>query len=134
MTEPSTIRLERLYAQGPVAVWRALTEPALHARWWASGDVRPVVSHRFELDMGPFGSQPCEVLAVEVERLLCYRFAVGTLDTTLTWQLAPEGVGTHLTLTHEGFDLGSPMGRRAFEGMKAGWPGVLERLEAALRG
>lgn len=129
-----TIRLERVYPHPPAAVWRALTEPELHARWWAAGDVRAVVGHRFALDMGKWGQQPCEVLAVEPERLFSYRFATGTLDTTVTWQLVPEGDGaTRLTLTHAGFDLDSPLARAAFEGMGAGWPGVLERLAAALQ-
>jgi uncharacterized protein YndB with AHSA1/START domain len=81
--------------------------------------------------MGPWGKQPCEVLAVEPERLLRYRFATTTLDTIITWQLAPEGSGTRLTLIQEGFDLDSPMGRRAFEGMKPGWPGILAKLGTA---
>ncbi|RKG69430.1 SRPBCC domain-containing protein [Corallococcus sp. CA054B] len=134
MNPPAVIQLDHVYAHPPSAVWKALTDPALHARWWAAGDVRPIVGHRFTLDMGPWGQQPCEVLAVESERLLQYRFATGTLDTTLTWRLVPEGTGTRLTLVHEGFNLDSPMGRRAFEGMKPGWPGVLARLGAALEG
>lgn len=134
MNPPPVIRLEHRYRHPPAAVWRALTDPALHARWWAAGDVRPVVGHRFDLDMSPWGKQPCEVIAVEPERLLQYRFAQGTLNTTLTWRLTPEGSGTLLTLVHEGFDLDSPMGRRAFEGMKPGWPGVLARMESVLEG
>ncbi|MFP2899041.1 MULTISPECIES: SRPBCC family protein [Corallococcus] len=132
MNPPAIIQLDHVYAHPPAAVWKALTDPALHAKWWAAGDVRPVVGHRFTLDMGAWGQQPCEVLAVEPERLLKYSFATGTLDTTLTWRLTPEGTGTRLTLTHEGFNLDSPMGRRAFEGMKPGWPGLLARLGTAL--
>jgi uncharacterized protein YndB with AHSA1/START domain len=132
MTAPNTIHLEHVYAHPPAAVWRALTDPALHARWSAPGDIRPVVGHRFTLDMGPWGQQPCEVLAAEPERLLSYRFAVGTLDTVVTFKLAPEGAGTRLTLLHEGFDLDSPMGRGAFEGMGRGWPGLLVRLGTVL--
>ncbi|MEU6933859.1 SRPBCC domain-containing protein [Streptomyces sp. NPDC046374] len=134
MTEPArdTIHCARFLPHPPAAVWRALTDPELHARWWAAGDVKPLVGHRFTLDMGSFGSQPCEVTAVEDERLLAYRFAEGTLDTTLTWRLEPEGTGTRLFLTHSGFDLDSPMGRQAYEGMGRGWPHVLERLDAAL--
>ncbi len=132
--KPAIIQLEHVYPHPPSAVWKALTDPELHARWWAAGDIRPVVGHRFDLDMGPFGKQPCEVLEVEPERLLRYRFSAGRLDTVITWRLFPEGDGTRLRLTHEGFDLDSPMSRQAFEGMKPGWPGVLARLEAALRG
>ena len=43
-----------------------------------------------------------------------------------------EGPADTLTLTHEGFDLDSPLGRSAFEGMKPGWPGILKRIEATL--
>ncbi|MBN9687798.1 MULTISPECIES: SRPBCC family protein [unclassified Corallococcus] len=132
MNPPAVIQLDHVYAHPPSAVWKALTTPELHAKWWAAGDVRPVVGHRFTLDMGAWGQQPCEVVAVEPERLLQYRFATGTLDTTLTWRLVPEGTGTRLTLVHEGFNLDSPMGRRAFEGMKPGWPGLLARLGTAL--
>ncbi len=100
--------------------------------WWAAGDVRPVVGHRFTLDMGEWGQQRCEVLAVEPERLLRYSFAEGALDTTLTWELTPEGEGTRLKLVHEGFDLDSPLGKAAFEGMGRGWPGVLAGVERVL--
>ena len=132
MTPPAIIQLDHVYAHPPAAVWKALTDPEIHAKWWAAGDVRPVVGHRFDLDMGAWGKQPCEVTQVVPEQLLQYRFAAGMLDTLITWQLTPEGTGTRLTLTHEGFNLDSPMGRKAFEGMQAGWPAVLTRLAAVL--
>lgn len=132
MTEDNTISLERFLPHPPAAVWNALTDPDLHARWWAAGDVKPVVGHRFTLDMGNFGSQPCEVTEVEEHRLLAYRFAEGSLDTTITWRLEPEGEGTRLHLTHAGFDLDSPMGRQAYNGMGHGWPHVLDRLAGLL--
>jgi len=132
MKNAGVIELEHVYAHPPEKLWRALTTPELHAKWWAAGDVRPVVGHRFDLDMGHWGKQPCEVVAVEPQRLLSYRFATGSLDTTLTWRLTPEGSGTRLTLTHQGFDLDSPMGRQALEGMRKGWPGILERLARLL--
>ena len=72
MTQPGTIQLTQFIAHPPAKVWQALTDPALHARWWAAGDVRAEVGHRFTLDMGQWGQQPCEVLAVELERLLVY--------------------------------------------------------------
>lgn len=84
MTENNTINCDKFLPHPPATVWTALTDPELHARWWAAGDVKPVVGHRFTLDMGNFGSQPCEVTDVEPERLLVYRFAEGTLDTTIT--------------------------------------------------
>jgi uncharacterized protein YndB with AHSA1/START domain len=134
VNKPAIIQVEHVYAHPPAAVWKALTDPELHARWWAAGDVRPVVGHRFELDMGQWGKQPCEVLEVEPERLLKYRFAAGSVDTIITWTLIAENAGTRLRLTHEGFDLDSPLSRQAFEGMKAGWPKVLARMEEVLQG
>jgi uncharacterized protein YndB with AHSA1/START domain len=90
VTGPEVIRVEHYYPQSPAAVWKALTDPALHARWWAAGDVQPIVGHRFELDMGQWGKQPCEVLEVQQNRLLKYRFAAGTLDSTITWELVSQ--------------------------------------------
>jgi len=130
--EVGVIRLERVYPQAPSKVWRALTVPELVARWWAPGDIRAEVGHRFEMDMGKWGKQPCEVLEVELERRFSYRFAEPTLNTVITWELAPESSGTRLTLVHQGFDLESPVGRRAYEGMKPGWPGILERIATVL--
>ena len=132
MTRPDRIQLERRLAHPRAAVWRALTVPELHARWWAAGDVQPVVGHRFDLDMGAWGKQPCQVLEVVPERRLRYAFATGRLDTTITWELSDDGDGTRLVLTHEGFDLDAPLARQALEGMSRGWPGVLDRLAALL--
>jgi uncharacterized protein YndB with AHSA1/START domain len=69
---------------------------------------------------------------VEPERLLSIKFATGSLDTTITWQLSAESTGTLLRFTHEGFDLDSPLGRSALEGMKPGWPALLARIEKAM--
>ncbi|HEY3870306.1 MAG TPA: SRPBCC domain-containing protein [Actinocrinis sp.] len=131
-TDLAAITCDQFIGHPPAAVWRALTDPGLHARWWAAGDVKAEVGHRFTLDMGAWGQQQCEVLAVEPERLLRYSFAPGTLDSTVTWRLEPEGAGTRLFLEHSGLDLDSPMGRQAHEGMGRGWPGVLARIQGAL--
>lgn len=136
MTEPQAksgvIRLSQLIHHPPAKVWQALTDPGLHAKWWAAGDVKAEVGHRFTLDMGKWGAQPCEVIAVEPERLLSYSFAPGTLNSTITWRIVPENGGTRLHLEHTGFDLDSPMGRMAYEGMSSGWPAVLARIESAI--
>ncbi|HSI84392.1 MAG TPA: SRPBCC domain-containing protein [Candidatus Methylacidiphilales bacterium] len=129
---PGKIELTQFIAHPPSKVWRALTDPRLHAKWWAAGDVKAVVGHKFTLDMGAFGHQVCEVLAVEPERLLSYTFAPGTLDTTITWRLEPQDGGTLLHLEHAGFDLVSPLAKAAFQGMGRGWPSLLKRIERAI--
>lgn len=128
----SSIECDEFVPHPPAAVWRALTDPDLLARWWAPGDVRAVVGHEFDLDMGPWGEQRCRVLAVEEERLLRYTYGEGGLDTTITWRLVPEGTGTRVLLVHEGFDLDTPVGRQARDGMGHGWPTVLGRLGPVL--
>ena len=132
MAERGKIEMSHFLDHPPAAVWRALTDPEIHAKWWAAGDVKAVVGHRFTLDMGPWGKQPCEVLAVEEGRLLRYSFAPGALDTTITWRIEPEGTGTRLHLEHAGFDLDSPLAKAAFEGMGGGWPKVLQRIAPAI--
>jgi uncharacterized protein YndB with AHSA1/START domain len=49
MKVDEVIQIDRFHPYRPSAVWKALTDPALHARWWAAGDVRPGVGHRFDL-------------------------------------------------------------------------------------
>ncbi len=132
MIEPGIIQLDQFIPPPPARVWAALTDPSLIAKWWAPGDVRPLVGHRFTLDMGQWGQQPCEVLAVEPERLLTYSFAPGTLNTTITWRLQAEGQGTRLSFEQQGFDLDSPLGKAAFEGMGSGWPSILARIAPAI--
>ena len=51
MTDRTDIELDQFIAREPSAVWRALTEPELLARWWAAGELaghfalsRPAVS------------------------------------------------------------------------------------------
>ena len=127
-----TIACDQYVDHPPAAVWRTITEPELLAKWWAPGDIEPEPGRRFELDMGPWGRQACRVVAVEPERLLSYTFGEGSLDTTITWRLDPEGTGTRVLLEHQGFDLDSPIGRQAHDGMGTGWPSVLARIADAV--
>lgn len=128
--DTQTLQVDQFLPHPPARVWRAITEPEMLARWWASGDIAPVVGHEFTLDMGPWGKVPCTVLEVEPEERLVYRF---TEDWTLTWRLVPEGDGTRLFLDHAGFDLENPQHRFAFENMGPGWRSeVLPRLAQLL--
>jgi uncharacterized protein YndB with AHSA1/START domain len=97
----------------PDLVWRALTEPALVARWLGANDVEARIGRRFTL--APTAGKPpvdCEVIEVERDRLLSYRWreggegAAAALDTVVTWVLdpAPDG-GTRLRLVHDGFPI-----------------------------
>jgi uncharacterized protein YndB with AHSA1/START domain len=121
-----TITVDQFIARPPAAVWRALTEPDLVARWGTAGDVAAVVGHRFTLDMGPWGPASCEVLEVVEPERFVYSF---TERWTLTWTLVAEGAGTRVLLEHAGFDLDDPQHRHAFEMMGPCWSDdVLPRL------
>lgn len=116
-----TIEVDQFIAAPPAQVWRAITEPELFEKWWVAGDVAPIEGHKFTLDMPGWGSVPCTVLKVEPEALFSCTFAEGSLDSTLTWKLVPEGRGTRLLFEHAGFDLDEPMHKNAFENMGPGW-------------
>lgn len=123
----TTISVDQFIAAAPEKVWRGLTEPELHARWWAPGDIAAVVGHKFHLEMPGWGPQPCEVLEAEPYERFVYTFA----GWTLTWRLVAEGAGTRLLLEHSGFDLDDKRSRNAFERMGPGWrDDVLPRLAA----
>jgi uncharacterized protein YndB with AHSA1/START domain len=130
MTE--TIHVDQFLAQPPAKVWRMLTEPDRLATWWAAGDIRPEVGHRFTLDMGQWGQQPCTVKTAEVGRVLSYTFGEGDVDWTITWRLEAEGAGTRLFLEHSGFDLDDPRHRMAYDRMSSGWAKILPHLARKL--
>lgn len=128
--ELATIQIERSFAQPPHQVWRALTEPALLARWWAAGDIAPLVGHRFTLDVGEWGEILCETREVEPGRRLVITFE----DWTRTFTLLPEGTGTRLVFEQSEMDLDTPKGRFACEKTSEGWRHeVLPRLATVLR-
>lgn len=131
MTE-NAIRLERRYPHPVAAVWAALTTPELLARWWAPGNIAPVVGHRFTMDMDAWGQQQCEVLTVDPGTSISFLFSEGQLDTTITWRLEPVDGGAILHFEHAGFQLDTPMGRHAIEGMGNGWPSLLARIDGVL--
>ncbi|RTL70768.1 MAG: SRPBCC domain-containing protein [Pseudonocardiaceae bacterium] len=129
MSETAAITVDQFVAAPPERVWRALTDPETHARWWAPGDIAGVVGHRFHLEMPGFGSIPWEVLEAQPHERFVYTFDG---EWTLTWTLVAEGTGTRLLLEHSGFDLDDTRARAAFERMGPGWRDVVVPRLAAL--
>ncbi len=141
----TTIRVDVYLPHRPAAVWRALTEPELIARWLMPGDFRLVVGHRYTMRAvavpatGFSGTVQAEVLAFEPERMLrvswrdADRDSPAHADWTVTWTLAAERGGTRLFLVHDGFDPDNPAQQRARTVMDGGWRShMMPRLDAVL--
>ena len=132
------IRTDAFLPHSPEKVWRALTDPVLLAGWLMPNDFQPCVGHRFTFRTDPAGGFDgvihCQVLAVFPLELLRISWAGGPgIDTTVTWQLAAEGRGTRLFLTHEGFDDTDPRQRAVWRMLDGGWRSHLaHRLEHTL--
>ena len=88
----TTLRIERRYPYQRALVWRALTEPALLARWLMPNDFRPEVGHRFTFrtEPGPGfdGIVHCEVLEIVPLQRLVYTWVGGPIDTRISFTLS----------------------------------------------
>lgn len=106
----SNLRFVREYPHPPAKVWRALTEPALMARWGMRPEgYSPTLGTRFTLhgDANPAwrGFVECEVVELQVQRLIAYRWVDndGATPTLVRNTLEETPTGTRLTLEHQGF-------------------------------
>jgi uncharacterized protein YndB with AHSA1/START domain len=143
----------------PEQLWRALTEPAFTRRYWGGTALESdwQVGSPIKLQNGPdqeFKDVDQQVLAYDPYTLLSYSWHTyqpehaplfGWDDAELaehtreqrskvTFELEPAGETVKLTVTHDGFEPGSPMleavsGKRDFSG---GWPQLLADLKTLL--
>jgi len=106
----------------PEKVWRALTEPALLARWLMKTDLVPTVGHRFQFRRDPLphwdGLVDCQVLESEQPRLLSYTWRALGVDTVVRFTLEQTSTGTRLKLEQTGFREDQ---KQASGGARAGW-------------
>ena len=136
MSKPETrsVIVERDFPHPPEKLWRALTQPHLIEEWLMKNDFTPVIGHRFKL-RGEWGELDCEVLAIEPNRTLAYRWdrlhdnAAFSVKSTVTFTLTPTGNGTHLRMEQVGFRADQ---RQAFGGAMQGWQNMFTKLEQAL--
>lgn len=134
------------FPHAPETVWKALTSGALMSRWLMEpAGFEPVVGSRFTFQTTPGGKWDgtihCKVLEAIPSRRLVYSWKGGhadnsgygsPLDTVVTWDLVASEGGTHVTLTHAGFEL--PRNESAFRTMSGGWKTVVPRLRKTADG
>lgn len=127
------IRFDELFAKPIDAVWRAVTDRRILARWLMDNDFEPRVGHKFKLRDPPTstwrGWVECEVLELDAPRRMVWSWNSGMdgeITTRLTFELRPDRDGTRLTLCHGGEGLPAQG-----ESLHAGWArkiGVLSRV------
>jgi uncharacterized protein YndB with AHSA1/START domain len=131
--ETRSVVIEREIPFPPEKIWRALTQPHLIAEWLMNNDFKPVVGHRFAVRRNPKPDVnivvDCEVLEVELHRILSYTWDALGLESIVTWTLTPIGAGTRLRMEQSGF---RPDQKQAYGGAMAGWRQVLAKLEQVL--
>jgi uncharacterized protein YndB with AHSA1/START domain len=100
----------------PEDVWTALTTPEAIAEWLMPNDFKPIVGHKFRLQVDGFwrfsGINECEVLEVDPPRRLVFNWVVVPTDPeakrhepmVLTWTLEPVEDGTKLVLEQTGLE------------------------------
>jgi uncharacterized protein YndB with AHSA1/START domain len=127
-TDARSVIVERDLPHPPEKIWRALTEPHLIAEWLMQNDFQPALDHRFNL-RGDWGAVDCQVVEVEAQKTLSYRWDAMGLESIVTWKLTPTRTGTHLRMEQAGFRRDQD---RAYEGAKFGWQKFFANLEQVL--
>jgi uncharacterized protein YndB with AHSA1/START domain len=103
------LRLDERFERPIEAVWRALTDPRILARWLMDNDFALRVGHEFRLRDPPTptwrGWVDCRVLEIEAPRRMVWSWddgGEGEGPTRVVFELTADGAGTRLTLRHEG--------------------------------
>jgi uncharacterized protein YndB with AHSA1/START domain len=118
-------------------VWAFLTDPQKLSTWLMDSDFSPAPGTNFRFTSPPSGRWDgtihCEVQDVIENERISYTWCANDIGVTtiVTFDLEATRQGTHLTLTHVGFDeaMGGAAGRHA-----AGWAGCLNALRVAVLG
>ena len=135
MSEGEIIRVERRIDAPPSTVFRYLTESALWARWQGeAAELEPSPGGRFMVRMGVGQTVEGEYLVVEPDRRIVITWGwdghprLPPGDSTVEFELVPDGTGTLVRLTHRGI----PAEDIAIH--TAGWDVFLPRLAVAVEG
>lgn len=134
-TELKSVVVEREFPHPPSKLWRALTTPHLIEEWLMKTDFVPEVGRKFHLTGDWGGVLDCEVLTIEPERSLAYRWDFDNEDpryalkSVVTFTLTPTEAGTHLKMEQAGFRPDQP---QAYGGARHGWAAFFDKLDGLL--
>lgn len=127
-TETRSVIVEREIPYPPERIWRALTQPHLIEEWLMKNDFKPDVGARFNLT-ADWGGVDCEVVTVEPNRTLSYRWDTKDLRSVVTWTLTHTDAGTVLRMEQTGFRTDQ---EPYYRGAIIGWKRFFDNLEQCL--
>ena len=115
----------------PVAkVWAALTTPERLEDWFGAAKIDLRVGGTLHVTSANGKQSAFSITRVEAPHILGWSWLIDGLNTSVLFELAPDGDGCQLTLTHSG--LSARNGRGA--GVRAGWHAILEGLADSFDG
>src|SRR5258708_34906734 len=120
----------RRYAKPVAKVWAALTTPERLEDWFGAAKIELRVGGTMHITSANGKQTELRMTRVDAPHVLGWSWMLDGLDTSVLFELAPDGEGCQLTLTHSG--LSARHGRGA--GVRAGWHAVLEGLADSLDG
>lgn len=121
----------------PEKLWDALTRSEFTRQYWFDTEVKSdwKVGSSFALVMSGQTTDTGEILEVDRPRRLSYTFKHEANPemrkepaTKVVFTLEPHGKIVKLTVTHEGFGVGSKL----LDGISKGWPAILSGLKSLL--
>ncbi len=120
----------RRYRQPVEKVWAALTTPERLADWFAEAEVDLRVGGVIRLGWNGVHKTDVTITICDAPNTLAWIWEIAGRATLVRFDLAPEGGGCALTVTHSGLSPKAGPGA----GVRAGWHAHLEALPAALEG
>jgi len=121
----------------PEKLWEALTSSAFTRQYWFDTELRSdwKVGSPLALVMSGQTTDTGEILEADRPRRLAYTFKHEVDEemrkepaTKVVFALQPFGNLVKLTVTHEGFGVGSKL----LDGISKGWPAILSGLKSLL--
>src|ERR1700726_4712867 len=106
----------RRYTKPVAKVWAALTTPERLEDWFGAAKIELRVGGTLQLTFANGKSVELSITRVEAPHVLGWSWMIDGLNTSVLFELAPDGEGCRLTLTHGG--LSARAGRGA--GVRAG--------------